>query len=66
MSYKRDDPSFNEICQAAHERVVDVLRCLDTLVPDATPRQKKRLANKILTLCDGKDRSVRITQQRNN
>jgi hypothetical protein len=63
MSYKRDDPSFNAICQAAHKRVVAVWRCLDTLVPDATHRQRKRLANKILTLCDGKDRSVRITQQ---
>jgi hypothetical protein len=63
MSYTRDDPSFNAICQAAHKRVVAVLRCLDTLVPEAAPRQKKRLANKILTLCDGKDRSVRITQQ---
>jgi len=62
MSRKRDDPSFKPICQAAHKRVVAVLRCLDTLVPDATPRQKKRIANKILTLCDGKDRSVKITQ----
>jgi hypothetical protein len=62
MSRKRDDPNFKAICQAAHKRVVAVLRCLDILVPDATPRQRKRLANKILTLCDGKDRSVNITQ----
>jgi hypothetical protein len=62
MSYKRDDPSFNAICQAAHKRVVAVLRCLAVLVPDATPRQRKRLTNRILTLADGKDRSVRITQ----
>ena len=33
------------------------------LVPGASPRQKKRLANKILTLADGKDRSVRITRE---
>ena len=39
-----------------------MLRSLAVLVPDATPRQKKRIANKILTLCDGKDRSVKITQ----
>jgi hypothetical protein len=28
----------------------------------ALPRRKKRLANKILTLADGKDRSVRIAE----
>jgi hypothetical protein len=59
---RRNDPSFKAISIAAHKRVVGVLRCLDILVPDATPHEKKRIANKILTLCDGKDRSVRITQ----
>jgi hypothetical protein len=39
-----------------------VLSFIDFLVPHATPRQKKRLANKILTLLDGTDRTVRITQ----
>jgi hypothetical protein len=39
-----------------------VLRLIDSLVPHATPRQKKRLANKILTLLDGTDRTVRITE----
>ena len=63
MSYKRDDPSFNAICQAAHKRVVAVLRCLAVLVPDGTPRQRKKIANRILTMCDGKDRRVRITQE---
>ena len=62
MSNKRHHPNFKAICDAAHERVSAVLRCLAVLVPDATPRQRKRLANKILTLCDGKDRSVKITQ----
>jgi len=52
-----------EIRRQAHRRVCAVLRCLAVLVPDATPRRRKRLANKILTLCDGKDRRVRITQQ---
>ena len=46
----------------AHRRVCAVLRCLAVLVSDATPRQRKRLSNKILTLLDGKDRSVRITE----
>jgi hypothetical protein len=63
MSYKRADPNFKAICQAAHKRVVAVLRCLAVLVPDATSRQQKKMANRILTMCDGKDRRVRITQQ---
>jgi len=60
--HKHNDPEFKAIRRAAHERVVAVLRCLDILVPDAMPRQKKRIAKKILTLCDGKDRTVKITQ----
>jgi len=63
MSRNRDDPNFKAICRAAHERVVAVLRCLEVLVSHASPRQRKRLANKILTLADGKDRTVRITQE---
>ena len=59
--YRRNHPSSKVICNAAHKRVAAVLRCLDILVPEATPRRKKRIANKILTLCDGKDRSVKIT-----
>ncbi len=51
-----------DVQSEAHRRVSAVLRCLAVLVPDATPRQRKRLANKILTLADGKDRSVRITE----
>jgi hypothetical protein len=62
MSRKRNDPDSDAICNAAHQRVCAVLRCLAVLVPDATPRKRKRLANKILTLCDGVDRSVKITQ----
>ena len=62
MSYKRDDPNVKAICQAAHKRVVAVLRCLAVLAPEATPRQRKRLANRILSLADGKDRSVKINE----
>lgn len=62
MTSECDEVSFDAICQAAHKRVVAVLRCLAVLAPDATPRHRERLANKILTLCDGKDRSVKITQ----
>ncbi len=52
-----------EVRKEAHRRVSAVLRCLAVLVPDATPRQRKRLANKILTLADGKDRSLRISRR---
>jgi len=62
MSRRRHDPDFKGICYVAHARVSAELRCLAVLVPHATPRQRKRLANKILTLCDGKDRSMKITQ----
>ena len=51
-----------DVRREAHRRVCAVLRCLAVLVPSATPRQRKRLANRILTLADGKDRSVRITE----
>jgi hypothetical protein len=44
---KCDEAHFDAICQAAHKRVSAVLRCLAVLVPEATPRRKKRLANKI-------------------
>lgn len=60
--YRRNDPSFKVIRIAAHKRVVAVLQCIDVLLPGIDARRKKRIANKILTLCDGKDRSVRITQ----
>ena len=63
MAHGREDRRFEVIGKAASERVVAALRCLAILLPDATPRQTKRIANKILTLCDGKDRSVRITQE---
>ncbi len=51
-----------DVRREAHRRVSAVLRCLAVLVPDAKSRQRKRLANKVLTLADGKDRSVRITE----
>ena len=53
---------FEQICKLASERVAAVIRCIDVLCPGLDPRRKKRLANKILTLRDGKDRSVKITQ----
>ena len=47
----------------AGRRVCAALRCLDVLLPDATPARRKHIANRILTMCDGKDRRVRITPE---
>jgi uncharacterized protein YjeT (DUF2065 family) len=62
MADRRANREFEQICEVAAFRAGLVLRTVEALVPDATPRQKKRIANRILTLCDGKDRSVKITQ----
>lgn len=56
------NPEFEQTCKLASERVAAIIRCIGILCPGLDPRRKKRLANKILTLCDGKDRSVRITE----
>jgi hypothetical protein len=60
--HRRRNRDFEQICKLASERVAAVIRCIDVLCPGLDPRRKKRLANKILTLCDGKERSVKITQ----
>jgi hypothetical protein len=60
--YRRNDQSSKAIRIAAHKRVVAVLQCIDVLLPGIDARRKKRIANRILTICDGHDRSVRITQ----
>lgn len=38
-----------------------MLRCIDTLQPGLDARRKKRVANRILTLCGGKDWNRRIS-----
>jgi len=52
----RSDPKF-----IARRRVTAVLECISVLLPGADTRVKRRIANRILALCDGKDRSTRIT-----
>ena len=42
--------------------MVAVLQCIDILLPGIDARKKKRIANRILSMCDGKDRSRKITQ----
>jgi hypothetical protein len=48
------------MCDIARRRVVAALQCIDVLLPGLDARRKKRLANRILTLCDGKDRSRKL------
>jgi len=62
MPYKRTDREFLAVCETAAFRVGMVWRTVEALVPDLSPQRKKRVCNRILTLLDGKDRSVRITQ----
>lgn len=46
----------------AKVRVHVAYRCVVALQPDADDRKRVAIARRILTLCDGKDRSVKITQ----
>jgi hypothetical protein len=62
LAHRRKNREFESVCEVAAFRAGVVLRTVEALVPDATPLRKKRIANRILTLCDGKDRSVKITQ----
>jgi hypothetical protein len=59
--YRRPNREFQQICDLARRRVVAVLQCVDVLLPGIDARRKKRLANRILTLCDGKDRTRKIS-----
>jgi hypothetical protein len=43
-------------------RVRVAYRCVVALLPDVDDRKRVAIARRILTLCDGKDRSVRITE----
>lgn len=61
MSYKRRDRKFEEICSLATMRVHAAYRLTVALLPDADDRKRVRIARKILSLCDGKDRSTKIT-----
>jgi len=62
MTHRRRNHKFRDICQLAAFRVGIVWRTVEALVPDFSPQKKKRLCNRILTLLDGKDRTVKITQ----
>ena len=57
-----DDLSGCKVIHIDSRRRV-ALQCVDLLLWDATPARRKHIANRILTMCDGKDRRVRITQE---
>jgi hypothetical protein len=42
----------------AHTRVVVALTCVNTLCPDLSASGKRRMVNQILTLSEGKGRSI--------
>lgn len=62
MASKRRDRQFEDVCSLAKMRVHVAYRCVVALLPDADDRERVRIARTILTLTDGKDRSVRITE----
>ena len=61
MANGRGDRKYESICKAAAFRAEIALRTVQAFLPDATPRQMKRIANKILQWTDGKDRTPKIT-----
>jgi hypothetical protein len=62
MSYKRRDPKFQDICSLAKMGAMVVFKTVEALLPEADNRRKMRIARRILTLCDGKDRRMKITE----
>jgi hypothetical protein len=62
MAYRRTAREFRSIRELANNRAVAVIQCVNVLLPDGDERRRKRICKKILSLCDGKDRRVRITE----
>ena len=59
---KRPNNGLKTIQKLAHTRVVAALTCVNTLCPDLSASGKRLMVNQILTLSDGKDRSIPRTQ----
>ena len=60
-SNRRHKKEFPAACELARRRVEAVLACISVLLPEADANRKRRIANRILTLCDGKDRTLKIS-----
>jgi len=56
------DREFQEIPSIAAIRAAVAFRTANALLPDADNRRKMRIARRILSLCDGQDRSRKITE----
>jgi hypothetical protein len=52
-------------CKVVHidSRRRVALQVVDLLLPGAAPARRKHIADRILAMCDGKDRRVRITPE---
>jgi hypothetical protein len=62
MGLKRDNKKFRSIIQLAHLRAETVVRAVSVLMPNANYHQRRKVCNKILSLCDGKDRTRQISE----
>ena len=56
------DREFQEISSLAAIRATVAFRTANALLPDADDRRKMRIARRILSLCDGQDRSPKLTE----
>jgi hypothetical protein len=61
-SGKVPDNRIRAIRELAHTRVVAALTCVNALCSDLDLSGKRRMVEQILTLSDGKDRSIPRTQ----
>jgi len=57
VAYKSCNTNLTDLAQ---RRVVAVLECIEVLLPGIDARRKKQIAKKILSICDGEDRRVKI------
>ena len=60
-SNRKHEREFLAVRELARRRVNAVLACINVLLPGADANRKRRLANRILTLCDSKDRTPKIS-----
>jgi hypothetical protein len=58
---KRRNREFESICSLAAMRVHVAYKTVVALLPDADDRKRVKIARQLLSLCDGKDRSKKIT-----
>jgi len=62
MGSRRRNRQFEEICSLAKMRTAVAFRTAHALLPSATNRQLMRASRRILSVCDGRDRTPKITE----